>query len=306
MTTGPCQQFRHLLGAYVDGQLEPATVLGIDDHLDRCDDCRETVAFQQSLRGSLRREVRAERMPEDARARLIAALAAESARADADAAVPAETPAAVAARSSARGPARGFRPTASWGIRSAVPLTAAAALALLWGASARGPLVAQHATMMTSAVGSEGASKELLDELLHEHSQPLPPERTDPKDLRAFEQYVGVPVRARIFDRAAGTRLVGGRVLPVHQERAAMLQYEVGSGPDIKRVSVLIYDPRRIQVGNADELAPRTMGTAEVRVGRARGYSVAVTQHEGVGYALASDMDPEHSVEFVNAVAEVR
>ena len=34
------------------------------------------------------------------------------------------------------------------------------------------------------------------------------------------------------------------------------------------------------------------------RVGRANGYSVAVTQRAGVGYALASDMDTEKSAQL--------
>ena len=182
-------------------------------------------------------------------------------------------------------------------IRSAVPLTAAAALALLWGASAQGPLNLTRAAISSAAANA--ASKELLEELVHEHSLPLPPERTDPKDLRDFERYVGVPVRPRVFEKATNARLVGGRVLPMHQERAAMLQYEVGSGADAKRVSVLVYDPRRIHVGSSD-LAPRTVGTAEVRVGRERGYSVAVTQRDGVGYAAASELDSAQLVHFVN------
>ena len=53
-----------------------------------------------------------------------------------------------------------------------------------------------------------------------------------------------------------------------------MLQYEIGNGPEVRRVSVLIYDPRRIQV-NDDRISPRD------------GY-VAVTQRGGVGYACAS------------------
>jgi anti-sigma factor RsiW len=102
-----------------------------------------------------------------------------------------------------------------------------------------------------------------------------------------------------MFEKAHGAHLVGGRVLPMHQERAAMLQYEVGSGADAKRVSVLIYDPSRIHVGSAD-LSPSTVGTAEVRVGHERGYSVAVTQRDGVGYAAASELDSAQLVHFVN------
>jgi hypothetical protein len=46
------------------------------------------------------------------------------------------------------------------------------------------------------------------------------------------------------------------------------------------------------------DLAPRAVGTSEVRVGREKGYSVAVTTNGGVGYAVASELDAEHSAEL--------
>lgn len=76
-----------------------------------------------------------------------------------------------------------------------------------------------------------------------------------------------------------------------------MLQYEIQQGGETRRVSVFVFDPRRIQV-NAEDFTPRPVGSAEVRVGRANGYSVAVTQHAGVGYALASDMDERQTAEL--------
>ena len=66
-----------------------------------------------------------------------------------------------------------------------------------------------------------------------------------------------------------------------------MLQYVVGTGDEARRVSVLVYDAQKIDVGtamSASNFAPRAVGTAEVQVGRAKGYSVAAAQREGVGY----------------------
>jgi anti-sigma factor RsiW len=122
--------------------------------------------------------------------------------------------------------------------------------------------------------------------------------------LSSFEQYVGVPVHAANLEKA-GARLVGGRVLPVHSERAAMLQYVVGKGADARRISMFIYDPRKIRIG-CNDCAPRAAGTAEVQVGRAGGYSVAVTQKGGVGYAVASDLDTEHNFELAALVDSER
>jgi hypothetical protein len=64
-------------------------------------------------------------------------------------------------------------------------------------------------------------------------------------------------------------------------------------------VSLFIYDADKIQVRAAD-LAPRAVGTAQVRVGQARGYSVAVAQHGSVGYVVASE-DEQLSAELVAA-----
>lgn len=115
--------------------------------------------------------------------------------------------------------------------------------------------------------------------------------------VRGLEQYVGVPVRPSTFEKR-GAHLVGGRLMPVRDQRAALLEYRIGHGAGAQRVSVFIYDPRKIQVGDNDLLQPRAVGTAQVRVGRANGYSVAVTQKGGVGYTLASDLDEGRSAEL--------
>jgi anti-sigma factor RsiW len=137
---------------------------------------------------------------------------------------------------------------------------------------------------------------DLLADLLHEHSNPMPPQWTDPRDVRALDQYVGVRVNPSRFERS-GASLVGARVLPLHQQRAAMLQYVIGHGASQRRLSVFIYDPSKIQISGPG-FSPRAVGTSEVRVGQENGYSVAVTQNRGVGYAVASDLDPDKSAEL--------
>ena len=160
---------------------------------------------------------------------------------------------------------------APFGWKAMLPLTAAAALALVWGAASQrsGYRSANGLFVDTPAATTQaGMGEDPLADLVAEHSRPLPPERTDALGLSSFEQYVGVPVHAANLEKA-GARLVGGRVLPVHQERAAMLQYVVGKGADARRVSMFIYDPRKIRIG-CNDCAPRAAGTAEVQVGRGR------------------------------------
>jgi anti-sigma factor RsiW len=268
-----CRRLLHLLGPYADGELEVEKQAEVQVHVEECADCRERVALARAMRGTLQRVVKTE-APSALRARAIGAMKAE------------------AARNVARAQqAEQQRAQGKW--RTFVPLATAAAFALMWGAMSRGTLRTTEADTARA-----GVNDELLEELVAEHSRPLPlHDAKDPSEAQKLEPYVGVPVRAASFQKRAGGRFVGGRVLPVHQERAAMLQYEIEDGQEMRRVSVIVFDPRRIQVRDA-ELEPRPVGTAQVHVGRANGYTVAVTQREGVGYAVASDLDESKTAEL--------
>lgn len=273
-----CRTFARMIGAYLDVQLDAASLAMADAHLAECETCRERVELGRAMRGTLRNVTRAP-APEGLRTRMAQAMLAEKARAD----VRAEE-------------AEKSRFLASW--RTMVPLAGAAAVGLAVYGASRGPLL-NHAAPSATMRASMGA--DLLEELVAEHARPLPPEQTDPAKVRALGQYVGVPVQPARF-QAQGARLVGGRVLPVHTERAAMLQYEIGLGGDTRRVSVFVFDPRRIKV-NDDSM--RAVGN-DVRVTHAQGYSVAVMQRGGVGYAVASDLEEERSAQLAALIEEAR
>jgi anti-sigma factor RsiW len=284
MTTRGCRDRSRMLGSYLDGELEPARLIEIDEHVGGCETCREEVRLLSAIRGSLRRVVRSA-APSGLRDRVGNAIAAERARDEALAEIDARPSGAVA-------PAAGLT---SW--RTMVPLATAGVIALLWGAATR---EAQTATTESHA----GFGDDLLAELVAEHSQPLPPEATNAQAVRGLERYVGIPVQPASFERA-GAHLVGDRVVPLRLQRAHMLQYVVGSGDGARRVSVYVYDAQKIQVGTAN-LAPRAIGTAEVRVGREKGYSVAATQRAGVGYLLVTDLDPDRSAQLAATVYDDR
>ena len=268
----PCPEFGPLLGPFGDGELEPSKMAEIDAHVEHCEGCRERVLLDESMRHSLKQVCKQE-APGGLKERMAAAMAAENVR--------------VMAREKASGK------NPAW--RTVVPLATAAAFALAWGAMSRGPIARSTAT---ERVGQGPMGEDFLSELVAEHSRPLPPERTDPQKVGELGQYVGVPVHATALHRE-NAHFVGGRVLPVHQERAAMLQYEITTqAGETRRVSVFVFDPHRIQV-SGDDLTPHPVGTSDVRVGRANGYSVAVTQRGGVGYALASDLDEQHNAELL-------
>jgi len=270
--TPPCPEFGPLLGPFGDGELEPSKMIEVDAHVEHCEGCRERVLLDEAMRHSMKQVVK-QAASGDMRTRIAQAMAAEQTRA--------------VARASAASKSNAWR--------SVVPLATAAAFALAWGAMSRGPIAR---TTGGDAVRA-GLGDDFLSDLVAEHSRPPPPESTDPQKVDALGQYVGVPVHVAMF-RRPNARFVGGRLLPVHQERAAMLQYEIQQGGQMRRVSVFVFDPRRIHVGG-DDLTPTPVGSAEVRVGRANGYSVAVTQHAGVGYALATDMDEQRTAELALA-----
>jgi hypothetical protein len=199
--------------------------------------------------------------------------------------------------------------------RTALPLASAAAIALAWGVAGSQPLARGSATNPSQAgFGND----DLLNQFVGVHSHPLRPETQDPQQVRAFERDVGVPVRMPQFRQgvigrtdgrdgpATEVRFVGGRLLPVQGgERAAMLQYEVHQGPpgavEVKRVSIFIYDPQRVRIGGNPSLAPRPIGTTQVQIGQAGGYSVAIAEHRGVGYAVASELDADSTARIVGA-----
>jgi anti-sigma factor RsiW len=283
MTAHDCRDRSRMLGSYLDGELEAAKLMEIDEHVGECDTCREETQLLRAMRGSLKRVVRTA-APAGLADRIGTAMTAERTREDVRSADAVGAKAPLVALS-------------SW--RTMVPLATAAALALVWGAATRG-------SQSASTEARAGFGDDLLAELVEEHSQPLPLEAKDADAVRGLERYVGVPVRPAIFDRSGmNAHLVGARVVPLHSQRAAMLQYIVQTGTDTRRVSLIVYDAQKIQIGTAN-LTPREVGTAEVRVGREKGYSVAATQRAGVGYLVASDLDPDRSAQLAALVYDER
>ena len=315
-----CRENARLVGVLLDGQLDAVQTLDVEEHVAACESCRERVLLERAMRASVKRAVYEGAAPksEHMRERMMAAMMAERTRLDAianevdededdaDSAASAIVMAADALPVSADGSAQdadvvvlAARPgkpakRSAFSLRTMVPLAAAAALVFAWGTLSQGP--GPRAVGASAHAGFVG--NDAISDLLAEHSSPLPPERTNAKDMRALERYVGVPVRAPSF-KSPQAKFVGGRLFNVQRTHAAMLQYQLGDGAQPQRVTVFIYDPQRVRI-ESDGLSPRAVGTAVVRVGHADGHSVAVTQRAGVGYAVATDLDPEESVQLVD------
>ena len=138
----------------------------------------------------------------------------------------------------------------------------------------------------------------LIEDLVAHHVAPQPPETTDPRSLERYGRDVGVRVARPRFELYGG-RYLGARMRPVIGNRAAVLQYMMGNS---HRVTVYVFDPQRVPM-QAKLLAPKNVGSQHVFVGRLRGYSVAASSGNGVGYALASDLGDDESSELVLAAA---
>ena len=285
MTVHECRDRSRLLSSYLDGELEAGKLIEVDEHVGECETCREEAQLLRAMRGSLKRVVK---MPAPAglRDRMATAMLAERSREEAREDAEVEALGATAPVVS----------LSSW--RTMVPLATAAALALFWGAATRGTQPRGYETH----AGLPG--EDLLSQFVADHASPLPPEAKDADSVRDLSRYVGVPVRPGSFERT-GARLVGARVYPMQAQRAAMITYQVGTVEHPQRISVLVYDAQKIQIGDAN-LSPRAVGTAEVRVGSQRGYAVAATQRAGVGYVVASDLDPDVNAQYAAAVYDDR
>ena len=267
-----CRAVGRLVESYLDGELEPSQLLEVEKHTQACATCRERVVLDRAIRVSVRRTVLAGKPSPAFRARVTSSMIAQRW--------------APSQRSQATIP--------NWGGWAVAALAAAA---LAFGIQARDRYDAASTRLSETSTHASVGLDTIIDQFVDWHARPLPPEITNPNDLPGFEPYVGVPVHPPAFS-PFGARLLGGRILPVHDECvAAMLQYTMGSG---HRVSVYVYDPRRIATSQS-RLRAKVFGSEPVYVGQVRGWSIAAHEQRGVGYAIASDLDDASNAELALA-----
>ena len=161
--------------------------------------------------------------------------------------------------------------------------------------AATGPELSPRPLLPGAAVEARTTFDAMLDDLAALHANPLPPETTNPDELRKFEPIVGVKLRRPTF-RSYDARFRGARLHAMRDtQRAAMLQYVVRND---HRVTVYLFDPRAIPFG-ATRMQRRLVQEEPVYVGQFRGYSVAAAERRGVGYAVATDLDTDDCVKMV-------
>jgi len=281
-----CKRLRAMLDVFVDGELPAAKMVALEAHVERCEACTEIVACERAMRGSLQRVVEEDSSLDAAlETRIRDAIAYE-------------------ARAEERQPRPSFQ-----GVRRLVPvgavaLSAAAAVAL-WinrdqiagpgrAGGEPGGLDAPVVAASTVPLGSE----ELLDRLIDYHSSPPVPQVTETRLIPGLERDVGVRVPVPSLVQF-GASWQGGSVVRMRpNQRAAFLRYRT---TDDHSVTVYVYNASRMPLHAG--LRPRIYRHEPVYVGHRRGYSIAARLRNGVGYAVATDLEDAKSAELVHTVS---
>ena len=274
-----CHHFAPLLEPLRDGELSPAQVVEIEQHLTECELCAERLRLGEAMRASLKQVVRADApVTEGFEERIRLALQAERAREE---------------RLDPEREAQGRM--LSW--RSIVPIASAAAVVMVWAASAnkRGSDVAFERAGIDGPVAPPSVEK-LLEDLVNNHARAAAPQMTEPSLLSQLEPEVGVPVKLPNF-KQYGARWEGVSVVPVSNQRAASLRYRIAG----HKLTVYVYDASRVPVRT--KLKPRVVRDEPVYVGSRNGVSIAATERrDGVGYAVATDLNDDESAELVASI----
>jgi anti-sigma factor RsiW len=277
-----CTRLSHSIAPYIDGELDAGHAVDLEAHVLGCTPCAERVALLRSIRVSLKRTA-SSRASDALRARVAAAIGREQRRAELK--LDAE---------------ESLKPKLIQ-LRYAVGLAAAAGVVFAMG-MARHRQHNQDAMnigsrhTMTADATSSADFERMIEDLVSLHADPLPPETTNPDELKRWDPLVGVPVRRPTFQPFGGS-FHGARVHANADRRAALLHYTVLGG---HRVTVYVFNPRSLPV-QASRLSPRLVRERPVYVGHVRGYSVAAAEQRGVGYAVASDLDDDKSTQMVLA-----
>ena len=281
-----CERLRSLWETFLDGELPSPQVLELQAHLDGCVDCSESVALSDAIRRTARQVVYDDApVAGEFRARLEAALLSE-AREEHD-----ELERARRRRLFARAP--------QLGLGAAV---AVAAAMLLWlqldDAKKDDELASSDAHVADDSPAPHMLGpQELLDLFIDYHTAPPAPEVTEPKLVPELERDVGVRVPLPSL-AAYGAEWQGGSLMRVPRTKpAAYLRYRTR---DAHSVTLYVYNPARIPLHAS--LKPRMFREEPVYERSWRGYSIAAQLRQGVGYAVATDLDEARSAELVNAV----
>jgi anti-sigma factor (TIGR02949 family) len=281
-----CVLYGRALHAYVDGELSADHTAELEAHIVKCVACFEHVEHHRAVRLSLRR-TSAAAAPASLRARMAAVVAVEATHPP--------------SQGTQEPPRREPRLIP---LRQVMALAAAAGVLFAVGIAR----VQRDDDAQSSSAHAPSASllsmsfDDFVDDLVAMHASPPPPETTNPEELQRFDTFVGVPVRrpAEPTFQPLHVRYDGARMHVARGKRAAVLFYSTQNG---HRATMYVFDANSLPLQRT-RLQPRVVKERPVYVGNVRGYSFAATERSGVGYALATDLDPDISAKLVAAVQQ--
>lgn len=250
-----CRLLQRHVGALVDGELDPATTIEFERHLDVCAPCQELVAFERRSRSFVRDSLGGVEAPESLRQRIRISLDAEP------------TPSAA--------PLVRVLPIH---VRHLGAVAAAALVLIVVGSSVDGD--------RTTASLTGGRAAPVLEDVVRLHSSSLPADvqAAAPQQVsRYFQDKVAFPVRPARFERG-DVRLVGARLSNVQEQRAAALYYDVHGA----RVTVVVFEGPEF---GEEELHRVRFGGREVVYRDVHGYAVPLVADGDLYYAFTGDVD---------------
>lgn len=249
-----CELVDRRIGAYLDGELDPVSMLEVERHVEACSRCQELLVFEERFRGMLQDSLDGVELPVDLKAHILSSIDSSDRRA-----------------------ARG-----SLGVRAAQVFVIAASFTFIVGLGLQ-----RSSSPEPLAFNDSGAAPPpslVLDEVVRIHSSALP------ADVRAqapaeishyFRDKVSFPVQPAVFDDGE-VRLMGARLHPVGARTAAVLYYEVEG----RRVTVVVTDRDLPEPGGRlreGEVAYRDVG----------GYTLPVVKVGRLTYIFTGDVERE-------------
>lgn len=248
-----CRLVRRHIGAFVDGELDPATQIEFESHLEACPGCQEHLAFERSFREQTRSSIGGITAPAHLWGRATHRLD--------------EIDEAKAEHGASLVQIRPMR----WRQSGVV---AAAAVALL---------VVGGVVGLPDRAEYQGAG--MLQDVVDLHSKALPSDvqaEAPQEVVRYFQGKTPFPVKPAQFEEPS-VKFVGARYIKVGSSPAAALYYKQGG----RRITLLVFQSPDIM-----RSARRThVGGRELYYHDVGGNVVTIRQHGGVNYAFFGDLD---------------
>jgi mycothiol system anti-sigma-R factor len=245
-----CRLVQRHVGAYVDGELDPASMLDFERHIEVCAVCQERVVFEKAYREMVESSVAGESAPPHLEHKVRAALD----------------------RIDASRRLGGRIANVPW--QKVAPLAVAAAVLLAVGGAVGG---VPDGLLTASATP-------IFEDVVRVHSAELPADvqaEAPQQVTQYFRGKVEFPVRPATFHRQ-DVRLLGGRVSNVRERRAAAVYYDVHGS----RVTLVVFNAPELE----DQVFHMRVGGQDLLYRDVNGYPVPVRRYHGLNYAFTGDL----------------